>query len=318
MEKKNEKKRNGLKKNNLKIKKKGPGRPRKNPKKEPIPRKGISDNPLDKGNLMEILYDSPIYLKKVIIFFKSLAASHIQIVFKKDCMIFYAYDHYKKSKIQVKINGNKLNHYYCEKELDIGINCKDLELILNKVDKEYNSIIMIISKNSYQKNIIFILENEIQIDEIHTIDVIGQYIHMTDEKEFDNDNYMIEFTLPGRYFRKTINDIKSLSSQLSIQQEDNTHPLEFGYNSQNKKIRSKHILKNTNKLNLISKLKNNNSFRIDIKIDYIKPISSSLLSEKIKILVDENRKFTTHSEIDNGTIILKTLTEIIDNRPKES
>ena len=218
----------------------------------------------------------------------------------------------------LKINGNKLNHYYCEKELDIGINCKDLELILNKVDKEYNSIIMIISKNSYQKNIIFILENEIQIDEIHTIDVIGQYIHMTDEKEFDNSNYMVEFTLPGRYFRKTINDIKSLSSQLSIQQEDNTHPLEFGYNSQNKKIRSKHILKNTNKLNLISKLKNNNSFRIDIKIDYIKPISSSLLSEKIKILVDENKKFTTHSEIDNGTIILKTLTEIIDNRPKES
>jgi len=295
--------------------KKGPGRPRKNPKKNPIPRNGIASTPIDEDNIIEVLYAMPIYFKKIIAFFKSLAASQLQIIFRYQEIIIYADDHHNKSKIRVCFNATKLNHYYCGKEFQIGINCHDLELILNKVDKEYNSIIMLSNKEHNQEHITINLENEMQIDETHTIDLVGQYPNMN-EAAFLDENYMIKFTLPGKYFRKTINDIKTMSNQLEIIQEDSTSPLALGYITPNMKIRSTHIMKNSNKIKLESGLVEGQSFRVDIKINYIKPISSAHIADDIQILVDENKELMTKAYIDNQTIEIKTLTEIIDQRPK--
>lgn len=297
--------------------KKGPGRPRKIPKKEPIPRKGIVKSPLSPDYVVEFLYDSPLIIKKLVAFFKSMASSQIQILFRPTDIILYAKDHHKKSKIYIRIDAQKINHYYCKNILDIAVSAKDLESILNKVDKEYSDIILISSNGNTQKNMTLILENAIQIDENHTIDLIGQYDHLDNEHEFINEDYTIKFEWPGKYFRKTIGDIKSISTQLSISQEDNTSPLKICYTSANKKIHSEHIVKNADKIKFQSKLRDNDSFRVDVKVDYIKPISSAHIADDIIIMVDENKKFMTKAYIDNGTIEIKTLTEIIDERPDD-
>lgn len=298
-------------------KKNGPGRPRKEPKKEPIPRNGIVSTPKIEEAVVEFLYDSPVIMKKIISFFKAIAATQIQIIFRAQDVVMYATDHHKKSRIRVRIDGSKLNHYYCGKDFDVGINSRDIDSILNKVDKEYSSIILLSYKGNTQKNLSVVLENDIQIDETHGIDLVGQYNKMENESEFIDENYTIQFTWPGKYFRKTINDIKSISTQLSITQEDAESPLGFCYTSVNKKIHSQHIVKNPDKIKLISKLSDSDSFRVDVKIDYIKPISSSHIADEITIMVDENKHFMTKAIIDNGTIEIKTLTEIIDTRPTE-
>lgn len=298
--------------------KKGPGRPRKIPKKEPIPRKGISANPTNPEYTIELLYDMPILIKKILVFFKSLASLYIQVLFRKDNIIFYAKDHHNMSKIRCLINANKLNHYYCKNNVDIGMSTKDLEMILNKVDKDYSSIIMLSTTNNTQKNFTIILENSMQIDEIHNIDVIGNYDHMNDENEFSDENYMIQFSWPGKYFRKTINDIKTISDQVSFVQEDCNSPFTIEYISMHKKIHSKHSVKNLEKIKYISKLQANDSFRVDVRIDNIRPISSSHIADEITILIDENKKFMTRAYIDNGTIEIKTLTKIIDHRNIEN
>lgn len=299
--------------------KKGPGRPRKTPKKEPIPRKGISKNPTNADDFIEVLYDNPPVLKKIFQFFKALAASHIQIIFRPKHIIFYTEDHHETSKIKITVDCSKLNHYYCKSELSIGISARDMELIMNKVDKEYNSIILLSTVGSTQRNITLILENDMEIDEIHTIDVIaaGQYKKMENEVEFTDEDYMIKFELPSRYFRKTINDIKTMSGTLSIVQEDSESPLVFEYMTTNKKIQSKHPVKKPEKIKLQSNLSNDDSFRVDVSISYLKPISASQIADDIQIFVDENKNFMTKSYIDDGTIEIKTLTQIIDERPEE-
>ncbi len=78
---------------NKSVNKKGPGRPRKTPKKEPIPRKGISKGPTDEGGVVEMLYDKPTIMKKVFQYFKTVAASQVQIIFRPKNIIFYAVDH---------------------------------------------------------------------------------------------------------------------------------------------------------------------------------------------------------------------------------
>lgn len=307
------------KKNKYKKNKKGPGRPRKTPKKEPIPRKGISKLATANDGFIEVLYDQPIIFKKIFQFFKAIAAAQIQVIFRPKEIIMYTQDHHQKSKIRVKIDANKINHYYCKDTIDIGLSSKDLELILNKVDKEYSSIILISYLASKQRSVDLILDNDMQIDEIHTIDLIIPNYKMENEIEFVDENYNIKFELPSKYFRKTINDIKTMSTELSITQEDINSPLIFEYLTPNKKIQSKHTVKNNEKIKLQSNLsEDSESFRVDIKIDYLKPIASSQIAEEVVILVDENKYLMTKSYIDNKTVEIKTLTEIIDERPEDN
>jgi hypothetical protein len=268
--------------------KKGPGRPRKIPKKDPIPRKGIQKQ-MNKDSHIEFLYDSPVFLKKLVIFFKQLATMNIQILFRPADIIMFGIDHYGKSRVRVRIDASKLNHYYCKSILDVGVSCKELELILNKIDKEYTSIVLMSTIGDTQKNLTLILDNDIKINEEHVIDLVGQYNHMDREEEFINEDYMIKFEWPGKYFRKTINDIKPMSKQLAIIQEDYQSNLSFQYSTSNKKVHSKHDVRDPKKIKLRSNLTDDMNFRVEIKIDYIKPISSAQIADDIEIFVDEKK-----------------------------
>jgi hypothetical protein len=296
-------------------KKKGPGRPRKNPKKEPMPRKGVASTPQNENNAMELIYDNPMIIRRIIGFFKSLAASQIQILFRPDDIIFYSKDHHDKTEIYVRIDAKKINHYYCKKAINVGVNCKDIDSTVNKVDKDYNIIIMQLDNENACSYLNITLQTDIQIDEEHTIDFIDAYKRMTNEDQFKTKDYTINFTLPGKYFRKTVGDIKTMSKELSIQQDTNINPLEFTYVSHNRKIRSTHVVKNNKKIKFHSNLKEGESFRISVKISYLKPITSAIWADNITIHVDENKRFMTQAFIDNNTIEIKTLTEIIDKRP---
>lgn len=297
--------------------KRGPGRPPKNQKKEPLPRKGIQRSPQNPDSFVEVLYDQPLIMKKIFSFFKSVAAAEIQMIFRPKDIIFYAIDHNEKTRIRVRVDAEKLNFYYCRDILDVGISQKEMEMILNKVDKDYSSIVILSDISTTRRNLTLVFENDIQIDELHRIDLIAAYNKMEDESSFTDEDYTIKFTFPGKYFKKTVSDIKSMSSQLSITQEDNESSLIFEYLTENKRIQSKHTVKDSSKIKLESNLADGETFRVDVCIDYLKPISSSQIADDIMILVDENKSFMTKAYIDGGTIEIKTLTEIIDDRPED-
>jgi hypothetical protein len=301
-------------KNNKPNKKKRPGRPRKTPLREPRPRNGIVSTPKDKSNFIEFLYDKPLIFKKLWQYFKLMAVDKIQIIFRKEEIIIWSEDHHKKSKMRIKILASKVNHYYCAEELDIGMLCKNPELIMNTIDKTYTSILFL-SKNSYtQKDIRIILNNEIEIDESHRIELIGEYDKISNEPQFIDDDYTIKFELPGRYFKKMISDIRAFSDQITIRQDGPDEPLVFEYIKTDKKIKSYHIVRNNNTIKFKSSLGEDDTFRVSFKIDYVKPISSALLSENIIIYAHENKPLMFSILMDKGTVELKILTEIIDDR----
>ena len=296
------------------IIKKGPGRPRKTPKKEPSQRKGISTTPIKSDNHIEFLYDQPIIFKKLSQFFKLMASKTLQVIFRKTDIIIYTPDHHQKSKIRVKIDTSKLNLYYIKENTDIGIMTKYLEMIFNKVDKDYTELVIISNVGETQKTINLVLNNDMQVRENHTIELVGDYDKMENENEFINENYTIKLDLPGKYFKKIINDIKTMSNELSICQNTANSPLVIGYVTQDRKIRSEHYINNNNKIKLKSYLQENKSFRANLKIDYIKPISSAQLNDNIQWFIDENRGSMIKTVIDNGVVEIKIITEIIDER----
>ena len=294
--------------------KKRPGRPRKTPVREPRPRFGIVNKPKDESNYIEFLYDKPLIFKKLWQYFKLMAVDKIQIIFRPSEIILWSEDHHKKSKMRIKINTDKVNHYFCPEELDIGMSCKNPELIMATIDKTYTSIVFL-SKTGYtQKDIRIILKNDIEIDESHRIELIGEYDKISNENMFLDTDYTIKFELPGRYFKKMISDIRAFSDQITIRQDGQKEPLIFEYMKSDKKIKSFHIVRNNKLINLVSNLAEDETFRVSFKIDYVKPISSALLSENIVIYAHENKPLMFSIMMDKSAMELKILTEIIDER----
>lgn len=298
------------------VKKKRPGRPRKTPLREPRPRNGIVSKPKDDHNFIEFLYDRPLIFKKLWQYFKLMAVDKIQIIFRVTEIILWSEDHHKKSKMRIKINSDKVNHYYCTEELDLGMSCKNPELIMSTIDKTYTSILFLSKVGYTQKDLRIILNNEIEIDESHRIELIGEYDKIENENMFLDMDYMIKFELPGRYFKKMISDIRAFSDQITIRQDSIDEPLIFEYAKHDKKIKSYHIVRNNKTIKFTSNLKDDETFRVSFKIDYVKPISSALLSENITIYAHENKPLMFSISMDKGTVELKILTEIIDERSK--
>ena len=290
------------------------GRPRKNPRKEPALRKGIVSIPSNEDFHMEFMYDQPMTFKKLSQFFKLMAVHKLQFLFREQDIIIYAMDHAKKSKIRICIDCTKVNNYYCKNNFDIGMMNKDLEMLTNKIDRDYNDIILFSTNGNLQKNTSLVLNNDIHVYETHDIELIGSYDKMENEATFLDESHTITLNIPGRYLKKTINDIKTMSDQISIKQEDQDGQLLIEYITKNKKIRSTHYISNNNKINFTSKLKDAESFRVDLKVDYIKPISASQLADYMIWYLDENKPTMFKAVIDEGAIEIKILTEIIDER----
>jgi len=296
------------------IPKKRPGRPRKTPLREPRPRNGIVIKPKEPTNFIEFLYDKPLIFKKLWQYFKLMAVDKIQIIFRVSEIILWCEDHHKKSKMRIKINADKVNHYFCDSELDLGMSCKNPELVMSTIDKSYTSILFLSKQGYTQKDIRIILNNEIEIDESHKIELIGEYKKISNENMFLDTDYTIKFELPGKYFKKMISDIRAFSDQITIRQDGVDEPLIFEYTKSDKKIKSYNIVRNNKMIKFESNLKEDETFNVSFKIDYVKPISSAMLSENIVIYAHESKPLMFSVLMDKGTLELKILTEIIDER----
>jgi hypothetical protein len=289
------------------------GRPKRTPVVLPKPKLGIMDKPSDSSHFIEFLYDNPTAFKKIWAFFKSMNVEKIHMLFTKDSINIYCTDEYGKSHIHVSIDCRQVNHYYCEKDLDVGILCKNLELIMNTINKTCTSLLIISTRDNQQRNIEIVLTNELEIEETHRVELIGEYDRTTNNARFLNDDYTIKFELTGTYFKKMIADIKSFSDQITIKKDGPDDPLIFEYIKTDKKIKSHHSIKDGKKISLVDKLGPDDTFRISFVIDYVKPISNSILHNSIGIYAREEHPLKFVIPMDPAIKIV-ILTDIIDYR----
>ncbi len=293
--------------------KRGPGRPKKVPKKE-LPFRGILEEPRNKAHVVEFLYGEPGVFKRMWQFFKLMSADKIQFLFTPDDIFVWGIDHHRKSKLLVTINPNNLNEYYCASPVEICLSDKNLEAIMNKIDKTQESIKILVPKSDLTIcSVSFILTNNLDIATRDIVDVGADKINMFDEKEFDDGGYTIAFTLPGKYFKKMITDVKSISNKLMIKQDSPDSPLVFEHVGRGNSVATEITFNDSRVINFSSKLQNDESFCISLVVDYIKPIGSALANSAICISVDEDKPFLSIIKL-NEIFEVRVLTEIIDAR----
>lgn len=293
-------------------KKRSVGRPRLIQKIDPLPRLGIVNEPNSNDNLVELSYDNVSIFKKIFSLLKLMNVKEINIQFNSNYAKIYGIDHLEKNLINIKIESTKLNHYYCEQPLNITLDPKNLDKITQKIDKNYNLFSIILKKNSYRNHLIIILNNKIlSIDESHIINLIENDgdLNQLYNKSVDYNLYPLKFELPGKYFKKLINDI-SIFSELFTIEKINKNPLQFIYKNINNTIKGYNICKDGSKIKLESTLSDDDIFSVSIRIDYIKALSNSLLSDKIKIYADKENDLIFNLLIDNGVFEILTYTAI--------
>ena len=290
-----------------------PGRPRKNRISPPEPRHGVVARPVNDNMHIEFMYDRPIVFKKLWSYYKAMAVEKLQFVFTADSILICGEDHHRKSKMRTKINTNNVNHYYCAGTLDIGIMCADLEKIMSTIDRSCGSIFIMSRKGYTQKNILFtFVNNDMEIEKKHVVELIGEYTQFEDFPQELYADPKIKFRLPGQYFKKMITNIRGFAGKMTIIQEGSDHPLVFEYETDDTKIKSTELMRSNSSIMLTSNLGETETFRISVKLDYIKPISATFLSENIWIYAHEQRPLLFTINIDDGAVEVDIVTNIIN------
>ena len=288
------------------------GRPRLLQKIDPLPKLGIVEEPQSNDNLIELSYDNVNIFKKLFSLLKLMNVKEINIQFHTNYTKIYGIDHLEKNLINIKIEATKLNHYYCEQPINITLDPKNLDKITQKIDKNYDLFSIILKKNSYRNHLIIILNNKmLSIDESHIINLIenDSELNQLYDRTVDYNLYPLKFELPGKYFKKLINDISTFSDLFTIEKVNN-NPLRFIYKNINNTIKGYNICKDHAKLKLESTLTADDIFSVSIRIDYIKALSNSLLSDNIKIYADKENDIIFNLLIDNGVFEIIIYTAI--------
>lgn len=288
------------------------GRPRLIQRVDPLPKLGIVVEPSNNDNLVELSYDNVSVFKKIFSLLKLMNVKEINIQFNTNYTKIFGIDHLEKNLINIKINSNKLNHYYCEYPINITLDPKNLDKITQKIDKNYNLFSMILKKNTFRNNLIIILYNKVlSIDESHIINLIENDVdlHPFYEKTLDYNIYPLKFELTGKYFKKLINDV-SIFSEIFTIEKVNKSPLQFIYKNINNTIKGYNQCKDDAKIKLQSTISNDEIFSVSVRIDYIKSLSNALLSDTIKIYADNENDLVFNLLIDNGVFEIIIYTTI--------
>lgn len=289
-----------------------PGRPKKIIENKQIPKNGIVSAAPQNDLYMDFLYNNPQLFKKLIQFFKALSSENLNFIFDERHIFIWAYDHFKKNKIYITIDCSLVNSYYIQNKFEISVSRANLKLILFKIDKNYESISFTSKKDSYEFQLYITLKNDTEIDEEHKIQITKTPNEVPEFSLFDIVRYdpQISFELTGRYFKKMIADINSFSGDVAVTQKSNADPLMFQYSDKDGKIRSKNIVKNKNKINLKSFINEDDIFLISFKVNYIKPISSSFLTENVLLYMREKNPILSRILMDDGVFDIRILTNI--------
>ena len=296
---------------NESTKRRGPGRPPSKPPAPLLDKNGIVDSPKDPNNRLEFVYSDPYIFKSLFIYFKNIKAREIHLRCSPKGLTFFARDHSKTSRIFATILGEHVNWYYCKETFWLGINRDNIEKIFNSIDKTFFKIVIIQTYDDPNSLIIIFKDSEIEKECNYKI-TLSSYNEDEDlyeaENVLSNDDFLIEFTLSAKQFKKTINDASNYSETITFE-KISENPLQLTYAKSN--IIYNEVYKSADKIELKSKVNINSTFRATIKLNNIKSLASSMVTDEIHILCKSDEDILFRSIIDTKSLVVNTLTKLI-------
>jgi hypothetical protein len=291
-----------------------PGRPRaivQNPKDLIL---GVRNKANNEKNHMELIYNDPKLFKKIISIFKGYFVDDIFLTFNEDSIHIVSTDNTKKTIIKIVINCNKLNEYYCKKPFEISIKREYLEKIFNTIEKQHSKVVFYSDSENYLSTLyINLLNEESGINDNYIIDLT---VKPNLDKSFNlaignivKDNYILQFKLQSKIFKKFVNDSINSSKLLKIEKYGNDS-LKFKM-SINNKVAFTRVFKTDDKFDIKSKIKPNEYFSVNIEFDSIKPFSNMNVSNYVNIYLDNDKKAIFEATVNNNLCVISIYNDVL-------
>ena len=290
------------------------GRPRlPKPTQQSATRRGIVAEPIIRDHALEMVYDEPINLKKIFTLFKLMDTRDVKIEFRLSGVRISGSGHLKHNFIDLNIDSSKLTQYYCKHNIIMIIDQKNLEKVIQKIDKSYDSVHFIAKQDSYMKELYIVLNDESQgIKEFHTISLLESSNAADDNiiNSLPYQNYPLSFILPSKYFKKVIGDIAKFSKDFTVERRAGV-PLSFPYDSNSKTIDVNHVFTRAELFKINSTLPDHEFLSTSVRIEYIQSLATALLSDKINVYVDRENMMVFKTTVDEETFTLLLAVRII-------
>lgn len=280
--------------------KRPPGRPRKTPKRPPAARSGISATPKKAEHAMEFIYSEPVIYKNVMSLFKAAGAAEIMFIFDLTEIRILGCDHKGKTLFLVTFDCTNVVHYYCAEKMVATINAAHIIKINDGVGKGNTKISIILKKDTMRKTIIFVFQNEMKIDTFREIVLMSPSMdHQSSMSDFEYKDHEVSWEWPSGYLKETIGDIMRFTNTFTAQKNGTTGKFMFPYRSDDGNIVSQNIIKDPELSKLVENITGKDIFSVSVLIEYIKPISSAVLSKTIRIYADRNKKMIFVANLDS-------------------
>lgn len=290
------------------------GRPKMiKPPPQPVQRNGIVSAPDIPAHVLELSYDEPMNIKKIFNLFKLVDMRDIRMEFKLSGVRISGSGHLKHNFIELAIDSSKMTQYYCKHNIIMIIDQRNLEKIVQKIDKSYNSIYFIAKQDSYMKELNIVLHDQKQgIKEYHTISLLESSSSSDDNvvSSLAYNNYPLSFTLPSKYFKKIVSDISKFSQDFTIERRPGI-PLSFPYDSNSKTIEVSHVFTNPDMFKVNTNLDPEDFLSTTVRIEYIQSLANALLSDYIDVYVDRENMMVFKTNLDDSAFLLILCVRIV-------
>jgi len=290
------------------------GRPKiVKPVQQTVTRLGIVAEPIIADHALEMVYDTPTNLKKIFTLFKLMDTRDVKMEFRLSGVRISGAGHLKHNFIDLSIDSARLTQYFCKHNIIMIIDQKNLEKVIQKIDKSYDSIHFIAKQDSYMKELYIVLNDEAQgIKEYHTISLLESSTAADDNivNALPYTSYPLSFTLPSKYFKKVIGDIAKFSKDFTVERRSGV-PLSFPYDSNSKTIDVNHVFTKAEIFKINSTLPDSEFLSTSVRIEYIQSLATALLSDYINIFVDKENMMVFKTTVDNNAFTLLLAVKII-------
>lgn len=289
--------------------KKPPGRPSSKSKRI-IPFRGIVSSPEYQedddsySSHMELLYSNPTIFKKIFKLYKQYNCEYVDIRFDYEHVYIIAKDHLCKNIIYTTFNCDTMNRYYCREPYDIRMQVPDIVRIMNVISAQH--VYILFQSIVYNKN--ESMKITIKDDKSSMVDTYILPLFPTGESPYghinklydDIETYPIKFNMPHTSWKNIIKTVTNISEVIRFEKigED---PLKVYGTLSNGQTYMSSYLSDEGKNKLICELDEDYPFNIGIKVKHIKPQSSSLLSDEVRINMNVDKPMVCTSYIDMDT-----------------
>ncbi len=298
--------------------KRGPGRPRKLPVKEPKKKLGIQKAPhYDADNVMELVYCSPLIIKKIFSFFIGHSET-IHCKFSKDRVDMLCQDKFAVNKLRVTLQGKEMHKYYCKESLEFGIALAYLEPLHKKLRKQFTELIWFSEMDEKNQRTHIHLKWDYYESAWNKTgySLAGQYTKICENEfdKYDEDDYLIEFTLQHKIFKDIIDDASNHSDSIYIRQYGKGAPLCIDYVPELSRFDSSNPFQNPAEIKLKTKIEQNEVFSVAIRIEHLKSVASTIPSDEVHFRVSKTQPLIITAYLDNKAITVQVITNIIQDK----